>query len=55
LIDALGHEWEAIINAAPVRVFETLRGVGPTKARAAARSWEQGRGARASRGPSQTR
>jgi helix-hairpin-helix protein len=42
LIDALGSDWEALLNQAPVRVFGTLRGVGPRQARAAAQSWRSG-------------
>src|SRR3954471_16244098 len=39
LIDALGSEWEPLLNQAPERVFRTLRGIGPQQARASANAW----------------
>jgi hypothetical protein len=39
LIDGLGPEWDALIDADPERVFDTLRGLGSRKARVAAQSW----------------
>jgi hypothetical protein len=43
LLDALGDDWERWVDAAPERVFATLRGIGPQQARAAADSWTASR------------
>jgi hypothetical protein len=39
LVDGLGEDWLAALDADPERVFATLRGMGRRRARIAARSW----------------
>jgi hypothetical protein len=39
LVEGLGAEWEAILDADPERVFATLRGLGARRSKAAAESW----------------
>lgn len=39
LLNALGPDWQTLLDAAPERVFGTLRGIGPRQASEAADSW----------------
>jgi hypothetical protein len=43
LINALGIDWPDLLDIAPEPIFATLRGVGPRRSRAAARSWTAAR------------
>jgi hypothetical protein len=48
LVDGLGEDWLALIDADPERAFGTLRGMGSRRAQVAARSWRQARANHAS-------
>lgn len=43
LVDGLGEDWIALLDADPVRAFATLRGMGRGRAQIAARSWRRTR------------